>query len=104
MWQKWRLKWGNGVRNSDPYEDWDDGNTFDYDGWSHSWTIERGYICSGGTSTTQDTCIENQFMPTATLQVLSDNSLKISFNDTTCLTLKHATPINILTRSHLCHM
>ena len=82
MCQNWRLKWGNGVRNSDPYEEWDDGNTFDYDGWSHKWVVELGYICNGGTASTPDNWIENQFMPKATLQVLSNNNLLLKFNDT----------------------
>ena len=85
-WQKWIIKWGNGFRvESDPNsppEQCDDGNTFDYDGCSHTWTIELGFVCNGGSPTSKDTCIENQFMPSATLQVLSSNNLIIKFNDT----------------------
>ena len=81
--QKWRLKWGNGVRNIDgPIEECDDGNNFNYDGWDQSCKFERGFICSGGSATTIDTWIENKFMPIATLLVLTNNNLIIKFNDT----------------------
>ena len=82
-WQKWRLKWGNGVRNTDdPIEECDDGNNFNYDGWDQSWKVERGFICSGGDATTKDIWIENKFMPIASLQILTNNNLIIKFNDT----------------------
>ena len=70
------------IRNLSIFEYCDDGNTFNFDGWSNQWTIEKGYICSGGSPTTIDIWIENQFMPTATLKVMSNNDLLITFNDT----------------------
>ena len=86
MWQTWRPMCGNGVRNTDTslsiFEYCDDGNTFNFDGWSNQWTIDKGYICSGGSPTTIDTWIENQFMPTATLKVMTNNDLLVTFNDT----------------------
>ena len=76
-------KWGNGVRDIDnPIEECDDGNHFNYDGCSQSWTVEVGFVCSGGSATTIDKWIENKFMPIATLQVLTNNNLIIKFNDT----------------------
>ena len=72
--------WGNGQLESD--EQCDDGNNFDYDGWDYQCVIETGYTCTGGTSSTPDTCIETQFMPTATLSVTSKNDLILTFNDT----------------------
>ena len=73
-------KCGNGVRTSD--ENCDDANTFSYDGWSAEWEIEQGYICSGGSTTSSDTWIENNFMPISTLTVLPNNDLELNFNDT----------------------
>ena len=39
-------------------ESWDDGNLFVNDGWSSAWSIETGWTCSGGSSTSKDTCSE----------------------------------------------
>lgn len=60
----------------------DDGNTFDYDGCSSTCDIEESFICSGGTATTRDTCVENTFSPVATMTVMSNNDLTLTFNDT----------------------
>ena len=82
-WQKWGLKWGNGVRNTGyPIEECDDGNNFNYDGCNQLWKFEEGFICSSGTLNTKDIWIENKFMPKASLQVLANNNLIIKFNDT----------------------
>ena len=35
---------------------WDDGNNIGGDGWSRNWIIEPGWTCSGGTSSSKDTC------------------------------------------------
>ena len=37
----------------------DDGNIINGDGWSSTCSIESGWICSGGSSTTKDTCSES---------------------------------------------
>ena len=66
----------------DSGEQWDDGNLFNYDGCSSKWTLEPGFIWTGGSSTTPDVCIENQFMPKASMTVMMSNNLYIEFNDT----------------------
>ena len=50
--------WGNGIRFNILSTYWDDGNTSSNDGWSSTWTKESGWNCSGGSSTTKDTCTE----------------------------------------------
>eukprot|EP00960_Hanusia_phi_P038060 753264-Hanusia_phi.AAC.3 len=45
---------GNGVRNSG--EQCDDGNTVSGDGCSNVCTVEAGYSCTGGSSSSPDTC------------------------------------------------
>ena len=43
----WSPNWGNGQRDKIPiYEQWDDGNNMDLDGWSINWTVETNYICN----------------------------------------------------------
>jgi len=51
---EWRVNWGDGLKHTD--EQWDDNNSQGSDGWSGSWEIEDGFICTGGTLTTADTC------------------------------------------------
>ena len=34
---------------------WDDGNSINGDGWDTSWSVETGWICSGGNTSTKDT-------------------------------------------------
>jgi cysteine-rich repeat protein len=47
--------WGDGLRVG--VEIWDDSNISDGDGWSSDWrSTESGYICTGGSSTSADTC------------------------------------------------
>ena len=41
--------WGDGIKA--PIEGWDDNNLLNGDGWSNSWTIELGYVCSETPST-----------------------------------------------------
>ena len=72
--------WGNAKRNST--EECDDGNSFDFDGCSSECKIDTGYSWSGGSLTTPDTWIENQFMPKSELTVTTENNLKLTFNDT----------------------
>jgi cysteine-rich repeat protein len=36
----------------------DDGDSDSFDGCSSTCTVENGYVCSGGNSTTKDTCID----------------------------------------------
>lgn len=73
-------KCGNGLRTVD--ENWDDGNSFDYDGCSSNCDIEQGYLWSGGSPTTIDEWIENTFMPLAALTITQQNNLILTFNDT----------------------
>ena len=44
--------WGDGKRTG--VETWDDANVNSGDGWSSTWTVESGYIWTGGSSTTKD--------------------------------------------------
>ena len=50
--------WGDGMRFNTNSTYWDDGNTKNGDGCNSSWTIETGWICTGGNSSTKDTCTE----------------------------------------------
>ena len=52
--------WGDGKRNSVLSTAWDDGNIINGDGWSSIWIIETGWVCSGGSSSSADTCSEIQ--------------------------------------------
>ena len=71
--------WGNGIIEKD--EQWDDGNHYNFDGCSTDWQVELGFVCNRGSSTTSS-WIQIQFMPSAKLEVLSNNNLIIKFNDT----------------------
>ena len=51
----WITVWGDGYRAGT--EIWDDGNALNSDGWTSSWQIEDGYVCSGGTVTGRDTWV-----------------------------------------------
>ena len=55
----WTEVWGDGKRFNSLSTYWDDGNTSNGDGCSLSCSIETGWICSGGTSTTPDSWSEN---------------------------------------------
>ena len=47
--------WGDNKRVGT--EKWDDGNTNNSDGWKSDWTsIESSWVCSGGSSSSKDTC------------------------------------------------
>ena len=48
----WLPIWGDGLRV--PKESWDDGNLTNGDGCSSSWSIESGYSCTGGSTTSKD--------------------------------------------------
>ena len=48
--------WGDQLRTGT--ETCDDGNTASGDGCSSTWTVESGYACMGGSSTSKDTWIE----------------------------------------------
>ena len=54
----WIELWGDGKRFNSISTYCDDGNTVNNDGWSSTCSIESGWICSGGSSTTKDTCSE----------------------------------------------
>ena len=43
---------GDGFRTG--AEAWDDGNKNNWDGWSSAWSIESGWICSGGSQANKD--------------------------------------------------
>jgi cysteine-rich repeat protein len=51
-------KCGDGRRNNTIPAYWDDKNLEDGDGCSSTWSIENGYICSGGSLFQKDTWIE----------------------------------------------
>ena len=78
--KKWTLIWGNGVIN--PGEKCDDGNLYNFDGCSNDWLVEAGFLCSETSQKATSTWIQNKFMPSAQLEVLSNNNLIITFNDT----------------------
>ena len=50
----WVTVWGDSKRAGT--ESWDDSNTSNGDGWSSTWTIESNCICTGGTTSSKDTC------------------------------------------------
>ena len=50
----WTEIWGDGKRFNSVSTYWDDGNLSDNDGWSTSCSIETGWTCSGGNSSTKD--------------------------------------------------
>ena len=54
----WIDIWGDSKKYTSSSSFWDDGNTASNDGWSSTWVIESGWICSGGTPTNKDTCTE----------------------------------------------
>ena len=51
----WKEIWGDGIRFNSNNTYCDDSNTINGDGWSSSWSIEKGWKCSGGSTTTADT-------------------------------------------------
>ena len=51
----WEIVWGDGFKNE---EEWDDGNTFDFDGCSSSCQIEEWFKCTGGNLTTKDEWVD----------------------------------------------
>ena len=59
---QWITNWGNSKRDIE--EEWEDGNVTPNDGWSDTWTVENGYVCTGGSSTTKDVC--SKFVYTVT--------------------------------------
>jgi hypothetical protein len=63
-------------------EEWDDGNAFAFDGWDTDWVNEPGFICTGGSSTSPVSWIENEFMPSWELSVDISNNIYLDFNDT----------------------
>ena len=54
----WKAIWGDGMRFNLNSGFWDDGNNVSGDGWSSSWKTETGWICTGGSSSSKDTCSE----------------------------------------------
>ena len=50
----WSDTCGDGKHYSSLATFWDDGNTIRGDGWNSSWSIETGWTCSGGSSTSKD--------------------------------------------------
>ena len=54
----WIDIWGDSKKYTSSSSFWDDGNTASNDGWSSTWVIESGWICSGGTPTNKDSCTE----------------------------------------------
>ena len=54
----WNEIWGDGIRFNSNQTYWDDGNIVNRDGCTSNWSIETGWTCSGGSSTTSDVCKE----------------------------------------------
>ena len=54
----WTEKWGDGIRFNSVGTYWDDNNTADGDGCSSTWSLETGWIWSGGSKTDKDICEE----------------------------------------------
>ena len=77
--QECKLKCGDGIFNTDNNEQWDDGNNFDDDGWSYECLLENGYIW---TSDYPTSWYENEFRPSATMTIKSNNDILLTFNDT----------------------
>ena len=51
----WVTHWGDGKEAGS--EKCDDGNTSSGDGWKSDWTsVESGWVCKGGSTTTKDVC------------------------------------------------
>ena len=50
--------WGDGKKYSSSSTFCDDGDTDDGDGCNSTWVIEAGWKCTGGSSSTKDTCTE----------------------------------------------
>ena len=50
----WTEIWGDGIKFNNLSTYCDDGNIINGDGWSSTWSVENGWICSGGSSTTKD--------------------------------------------------
>ena len=50
----WTEICGDGKRFNSNSTYWDDGNTASEDGCSSTWSIESGWICSGGSSSSRD--------------------------------------------------
>ena len=60
---------GNSKRDST--EECDDGNATSGDGWSATWDVENGYVCTGGSSTTVDTCSKFTFVVSSSTPSIS---------------------------------
>ena len=50
----WTEVWGDGKRFNSISTYWDDGNTINGDGWSSTCSIETGFVCNGGSTTSID--------------------------------------------------
>ena len=50
--------WGDGIRFNSISTYCDDGNLVNNDGCSSTWAVEYEYLCTGGSTTSQDTCKE----------------------------------------------
>ena len=55
----WTEIWGDGKRFNSISTYWDDGNIINGDGCSSTCSIETGFVCTGGSSSTHDTWSEN---------------------------------------------
>ena len=52
----WHEIWGDGIIVRKTGTNCDDGNTIGGDGWSSTWTIERGWDWTGGSISSPDHC------------------------------------------------
>ena len=72
---RWYPLWGNGVIDNSPFvEVWDDGNSFDLDGWSAKCIVEKNYDC-----------VHNSSGPDTWKSIYSPPSIKNSTFDVTSL-------------------
>jgi len=57
----------------------DDGNNIDGDGCSSKCEIEKGYVCSGGSQTKKDICIDRTKPSIQNMKINSNGTLTLSF-------------------------
>jgi cysteine-rich repeat protein len=63
----------------------DDGNTVDGDGCSSTCDIEEGWICSGGTSSTNDICTHIE-VTISSINITEQNNIILKFSEPVFIT------------------
>lgn len=76
----WVPNWGNGLREAS--EECDDSNYLSGDGCSHKCKVEKGWVCTGGSLTSKDTCTRTIAAPTVKLEepVLDFEKIYLEFS------------------------